>query len=205
MPIGVVVNLEELVTNYGYIVVVIGTFLEGETILIVAGFLAHSGYLQLPFVIIAGFAGTLVGDQLYFYVGRVKGRKFIDNKPHWKLRADRVFKLFKKHQTWLILGFRFLYGIRTVTPFVLGTIGISPIKYSVLNFFGGLTWAIVIGTAGYYFGRAIQFFLIGIKPYRKWVILCLLISGMLVWLIYRWREKKALKKSLGQDAHASDR
>ena len=71
---GVVVSLEELVRNYGYIIIVIGTFLEGETILVVAGFLAYSGYLQLPFVILAGFAGTFAGDQLYFYLGRYQGK-----------------------------------------------------------------------------------------------------------------------------------
>lgn len=48
-------NLEEVVTHYGYIGILIGTFLEGETILIIAGFLAHRGYLELPFVIVRIF------------------------------------------------------------------------------------------------------------------------------------------------------
>lgn len=70
-------NLEEVVTHYGYIGILIGTFLEGETILIIAGFLAHRGYLELPFVIVAAFFGSLIGDQLYFYIGRFKGGEFI--------------------------------------------------------------------------------------------------------------------------------
>ncbi len=187
-------ELEELVRNYGYIIIAVGTFLEGETILIVAGFLAHSGYLQLPFVIIAGFAGTFFGDQLYFYVGRIKGRKFIDKKLVWKVKAERVFRLLKKYQNRLILGFRFIYGMRTVTPFVLGASGISPVKYSVLNFFGGLAWAVAIGVLGFYFGHAIEYFLSGIKPYEKWVVLGLMASGMVVWIIHKWREKKELRK-----------
>ena len=40
-----IVNLEEVVTHYGYIGILIGTFLEGETILVISGFLAHRGYL----------------------------------------------------------------------------------------------------------------------------------------------------------------
>jgi membrane protein DedA with SNARE-associated domain len=192
------VSLAELVTNYGYIIIVIGTFFEGETILIVAGFLAHGGYLQLPYVIIAGFAGTFIGDQLYFYVGCIKEKKFIDHKPLWKLKADRVLKLLEKHQTWLILGFRFLYGVRTVTPFVLGASGISPINYGVLNLFGGLMWTILVGVLGYYFGHAVEFVLIEIKSYEKWVILGLILSSIAVWIVYKWREKKHSTSPLHQ-------
>jgi membrane protein DedA with SNARE-associated domain len=65
----------------------------------------------------------------------MKGKEFIDKKPGWKSKADRVLKLLDKYHTLFILGFRFLflYGIRTVAPFVLGASGISPIRYLALN------------------------------------------------------------------------
>ena len=103
--------------------------------------------------------------------------------------------MLEKHQTWLILGFRFLYGLRTVTPFVLGASRISPVKYTVLNFFGGLTWATAVGVAGYYFGNAIEPFLVEIKPYEKWVLAGLILVGAAVWIIHKWRDKKALRSS----------
>lgn len=58
-------SLESLVTSYGYPAVLVGTFLEGETILVLAGFLAHRGYLDLPLVILTAFLGTFTGDQLF--------------------------------------------------------------------------------------------------------------------------------------------
>lgn len=178
-------NLEEIVTHYGYIGILAGTFLEGETILVIAGFLAHRGYLELPFVIAAAFAGTLAGDQLYFYIGRIKGKEFIDKKPGWKAKINRVFKLLDKYHTLFILGFRFLYGIRTVAPFVLGASGISPIRYLALNLCGALIWAIVIGTLGYYFGHAIEILLGEIKQYEEWVIIGLLLVGATGWVVYK--------------------
>lgn len=178
-------NLEEIVTHYGYIGILLGTFLEGETILVIAGFLAHRGYLELPFVIAAAFAGTLAGDQLYFYIGRIKGKEFIDSKPSWKSKTDRVFKLLDKYHTLFILGFRFLYGIRTVAPFVLGASGISPIRYLALNLCGALIWAIVIGMLGYYFGHAIEMLLGEIKQYEEWVIIGLLLVGATGWVLYK--------------------
>ena len=40
--------LESLIDTYGYLTILIGTFLEGETILVLGGFAAHRGYLHLP-------------------------------------------------------------------------------------------------------------------------------------------------------------
>ena len=183
-------DLEQIVTNYGYIGVLIGTFLEGETILIIAGFLAHQGYLELIYVIVAAFVGTLAGDQLYFYIGRFKGKKFIENRPAWQPRIKRVNTLLDKHQTLVILGFRFVYGIRTVVPFVLGTSGISPIRFLILNACGAFVWAVVIGALGYYFGYAVEGVLGNIKHYEKWIIAVIILMGTTLWLIYLLRIKK---------------
>lgn len=51
-------SLEYLVTTYGYPVIAIGTFLEGESILVLGGFAAHSGYLELPRFMGSRFMGS---------------------------------------------------------------------------------------------------------------------------------------------------
>ena len=61
---------QSIIENYGYAAILIGTFLEGETILELAGLAAHQGYLVLTRVILAAFVGSLCGDQLFFYFGR---------------------------------------------------------------------------------------------------------------------------------------
>ena len=65
--------MNHLVREFGYLAVFIGTFLEGETILVVAGFAAYEAYLELPLVIVTAFFGSLFGDQLYFFIGRYQG------------------------------------------------------------------------------------------------------------------------------------
>ncbi len=135
------IPLEKMVSNYGYIAIVIGTFLEGETILVLGGFLAHRGYLNLPWVILSAFAGTFAGDQLFFFLGRFKGTKWLEKRPEWKRRSTRAFQLLKKHQLWVILGFRFIYGVRTITPFVIGASGVKPLRFLALNGSGAVAWA----------------------------------------------------------------
>jgi membrane protein DedA with SNARE-associated domain len=61
-----VIPFETILKTYGYWAIFIGTFAEGETILILGGIAAKLGYLALPWVILAAFVGGLCGDQLFF-------------------------------------------------------------------------------------------------------------------------------------------
>lgn len=70
-------TFESLIKEFGYLAVFVGTFLEGETILVVAGFAAYETYLELPLVILFAFLGSLFGDQLYFFIGRYKGQSLL--------------------------------------------------------------------------------------------------------------------------------
>jgi Na+/H+-dicarboxylate symporter/membrane protein DedA with SNARE-associated domain len=147
---------EQLIIDYGYWALLIGTFLEGETILLVAGFLAHRGYLDLHWVILAAFLGSFASDQTAFYIGRTGGMKLLSRRPGWREKIRRVFDLLYRHQVGIILGFRFIYGIRNVTPFVIGSSGFPPRRFFFLNFLGALIWAISFGFIGYQLGAAIE-------------------------------------------------
>lgn len=81
---------ESLLNDYGYPLLLIGTFLEGETILILAAVAAHLGYLSLQWVIACAFLGTLCGDQLYFYLGRRHGPALLAPRPVWQSSCQRV-------------------------------------------------------------------------------------------------------------------
>ncbi len=69
-------DLQSIIEHYGYAAILIGTFLEGETILVLAGLAAHQGYLVLSWVISAAFLGSLCGDQLFFIWGASTVRWF---------------------------------------------------------------------------------------------------------------------------------
>lgn len=184
-------SLEELVANYGYVAIVIGTFLEGETILVLGGFAAHRGYLELPWVIVCAFLGSFVGDQAFFYIGRKNGEKMLQKRPHWQAKAGKVLAMMDKHQTALILGFRFLYGLRSVTPFLLGAAKVSPARFFVLNMIGAGVWAIAIGSLGYSFGYAIEAMLGNLKHYEMGVFGAMAAVGLGFWLFRLLTKKRA--------------
>ena len=75
-------DLQNTIETYRYAAILIGTFLEGETILVLAGLAAHQGYLMLTGVILAAFFGSLCGDQLFFIWDANTVRQFYsDGRP----------------------------------------------------------------------------------------------------------------------------
>jgi len=182
-------SLENVIEIYGYWALFVGTVLEGETFVVIAGFLAHQGYLQLKFVMLISFLGSLLGDQFYFYIGRRKGRSFLEKKPSWKKKTDKIQLLIEKHQNFLMLSFRFLYGFRTVTPFVIGMSNIKTGKFAILNTFSALMWAILVSTGGFMFGRTLALILDEVKHYEIETVSAIVVAGMIIWLIYFYRNK----------------
>ena len=147
--------LEALIVRWGYLAVVLGTFFEGETVLVAAGALAHRGYLSLPLVMLCAFLGSVAGDQLWFQLGHRYGQPFLDRRPEWKKRAAAVQRHLLRFGDFFVLGFRFLVGVRTVTPVLLGASGFSRARFAWLNALGGALWSAAVGGVGYALGAAL--------------------------------------------------
>lgn len=184
----------ELLAQYGYAAILVGTFLEGETILIAAGLAAHAGYLVLPWVILAAFLGTLAGDQLFFHLGRRHSGCVLSLRPSWRPGIEKADRLLKDHQTLLVAGFRFLYGLRTISPFVIGMSSISPGRFVLLNSAGALAWAAVIASLGYLAGGAIGSLLGNIRHIEKLALLAILAAGALIWCIHFLRNRQRMRE-----------
>jgi membrane protein DedA with SNARE-associated domain len=187
--------IQHLIESYGYWAVLIGTFLEGETILVLAGFAAHQGYLNLTGVILAAFCGSLGGDQLFFYLGRRHSAFVLARHPAWKIRIVTVDRMLLRFQNLVMLSFRFFYGFRTVTPFVIGMSSVAAIKFVVFNAIGALVWAAAIGTGGYVFGRALETVLGKAKHYESYALIGIGLAGMIFWLwqVHRRRRNSKLQ------------
>jgi membrane protein DedA with SNARE-associated domain len=162
--------VEYFITQYGYAAVILGTFLEGETILVLGGFLAHHGYLNIYYVIASAFIGSFAGDQLYFMIGRRKGAAFLEKRRAWRGHVERFKRLMEKHYTLAILLFRFLYGLRTVAPFAIGMGGTPVWKFLLLNFISAVLWSVAIGMLGYFFGHTVEVFIGEIKRIELLII-----------------------------------
>jgi membrane protein DedA with SNARE-associated domain len=178
----------ELIEKYGYVAVFVGAFLEGETLLVIAGFLAASGgYLDLGAIIACGFAGGLAGDQTYFYLGRARGRQFLDHRESWRPRVAWLEALFTRHATLLMLGYRFMYGVRLVTPMFLGAFRVGRLRFLAFNVVNASAWATIVVGLGYLFGEVVTDVFDQIRRYELLLVALLAVIGIAIWLLLRIR------------------
>ncbi len=147
---------ESLIVRWGYLAIGVGTFFEGETILIVGGAVAHRGLLSLWGVIVAAFLGSVAGDQLWYHVGRRAGRAAIEKRPRWKDGAAKAERWLERYGNGFVLGFRFVYGIRTISPVFLGATDFPAKRFTILNTTGGAIWAAAFGVLGWMLGASLQ-------------------------------------------------
>lgn len=102
--------LEHLIQQYGYIALFIGTMLEGEVVLIIAGYAAFQGYMSLPIVIVLAFLGSLVSDHTFFSIGRKKGRDFLEGRP--RLRKKNTKSIYIAGKSSLVASSRVAVFLR---------------------------------------------------------------------------------------------
>lgn len=175
--------LQEFLQDFGYFALFLGTFFEGETILVLAGFLAFRGYMDINLVVATAFCGSYAGDQLWYYLGRHKGRQILARKPRWQALGDRALRHVRRHPDLWVLIFRFVYGLRTVMPVAIGMSGYPPLRYLILNGIGAIVWALALGLAAYHFGTVMEGILGSVKKYELWVLGGLLVVGCLLSLL----------------------
>lgn len=169
--------LESLLREYGYGFVFAGSLLEGETTVALAGLAAHRGYLELLPVIVVATLGATLGDQIWFHVGRARGVEFLESRPEWRSGVARFESLLQRFDIFLILAFRFLYGMRLLGAVAMGTSPIGVLKFTILNFLGAVLWANLVAFGGYFLGQAIEALLGNIAAYEEWIFLGIVVIG----------------------------
>ena len=145
--------MESFLEQYGYLALIAGTFLEGETAILVASSLIEHGPFQFPPTVLAAFFGSFVSDWIYYLIGRLNGKYFLEKRPKLAARVMPVTDFFKKHKLQILFSYRFLYGFRVIIPLVVGMSGIRPTAYLFYSTVTGLVWATVVSTTGYWIGK----------------------------------------------------
>jgi len=183
-------SLTELIQHYGYFAVALGTFFEGETILLLGGFAAARDYLRIELVILAAFVGAIAGDQTWFQIGRHGGARAIARRPAWQAKATRIQELLARWEVPLLLGFRFLYGLRNPIPFVVGAVGYSPWRFLAFNAIGAVVWATTVGLLGYVFGETLERVADDIHRAEQIAAVAIVLIGIGIWVGLRIRARR---------------
>jgi len=137
-----------------YVVTFIWTFLEGETFVIFAAAASSQGMLNPYWLLFAAWLGSFAGDQFYFLIGRKFGTRLLRRFPKLEGGVMMALEMLTKYDTWFILSFRFIYGIRNFSSLAMGMSPIAWSRFALLNFIAAGVWANSFVWAGYLLGRA---------------------------------------------------
>ena len=178
-------TLETIVIQFGYPALMLGLLVEGETMLILGSFMAHRGYLNLPLVILIGCLIPFASDQFFFWMGCLNGDQFLETRPALKSHVGKAKSLLGWNTNLLFLGIRFMYGLRTALPFVIGMAKFDPKKFALLNLIGAFLWALTYGLAGQIIGQLMAAIFEDVKEHELVIALSIILAGACVWA-YRY-------------------
>ncbi|MBB3962529.1 VTT domain-containing protein [Rhizobium metallidurans] len=149
-------SIEQLIEHYGIVAIFLGTAIEGETAAFLGGIISHRGLISYWSASLMASAGSFAGDQIWFFAGRYAARWRVVRKLTATPTLTQVTSLLERYPTGFILAFRFLVGLRTISPIVIGTTRISTGKFVVLNAVAALIWGQLFTALGYLFGQGIE-------------------------------------------------
>lgn len=193
-------TLQGFIEQYGYIAVFVGCFVEGETVLVLAGFAAHLGYLSLPWVMTVAAVAGFSGDQAVFLVGRKFGPRLLAWSPRLAALQPVILAKLSRHANWVVFMLRFAYGFRIASPIVIGASGLPMSRFAPPNAAGAVVWAIVIGGAGYLFGAAFTRMLEQAKHYEAIAFAVLAVIALALTSLGKILRRRGVRKRPGTGA-----
>lgn len=173
-------DVAALIAQYGYAVVFLGTLFEGETVLLLAGYAAHRGYLDFAVLTSVAGVGALTGDQFFFWLGRRHGTVLLRRSPALLGKAQYALDLIQKHPAGIILAIRFMWGLRIALPVAVGLSDVTYRRFFWLNLVSAALWAPLVGGAGYLFGALLSRHLTTLHRIEHWVMLGLALAVLVL-------------------------
>jgi len=177
----------------------LGLPLPEDVSLILGGYLVHAGKAELPLMMLTGYAGIIVGDSMIFYFGRRLGSK-VGQKPTGFFarivtpeKRARVEALFKKHGEKIIMLARFLPGVRAVTYFTAGSVGMRYGRFVLYDSLAALGSAPIFVFLGYKFGGELDALMSAIKRGQRSVLIAMVVIAAGAFLFSRWRARREQK------------
>jgi len=178
-------DLPTLLHEYGYLLIFAGTFVEGETLLMLGGYFAHRGYLDLGGVMATAFVAAVCGDQLFFHIGRNHATRLFERFPRLHDKVRIAVHRAERHQVLVVLGMRFLWGLRIALPLAMGMTRMNATKFFMLNLLSAAVWAALFSALGYGSGSLFAHLIEDFHRYELWIAGGLLAIGAVV-LGVRW-------------------
>ena len=185
-------QLTTLLSEYGLWIVFFGMIIEGTAVIILSGVLCHLGILPCEETLIVAILGAIVGDQMWFYIGKNYAHKVLLKFPLLKEKVDTLKDRANTKAKWLAMTSRFIYGGAIAFPLVLGVERYSHKKFTIFDAFGASLASATGLLIGYLLSSSLENATTQINKIEHFMLLFLII--LIVLAIYSYSKKLKEKK-----------
>ncbi|MEA2019101.1 MAG: DedA family protein [Campylobacterota bacterium] len=175
--------MEELIKDWGYIVLFLYSFGGGFVALVVASILAYGGELNIFIVLVVAGVANFIGDQFLFTIARNNKDQAKKMMQKHRRKIAMAHLLMRKYGSWVIFLQKYIYGIKTLIPLAMGLTKYDYKKFIFFNFFATVVWTLVVGLSAYMLGELVYTYIDEFKTYGLAVIVLILLT-----VIYLFRK-----------------
>jgi membrane protein DedA with SNARE-associated domain len=191
--------VDNYLAQYGYIAIVVGTFFEGETTVLLGGIFSKLHYMELHRVMLWAFMGTILGDYTFFFLGKSLGRNVIDKFDFLRSRIPLANKIIRRYGNFILFLVRFFVGVRGIILLLLGCTDIKKRTFFLYSTLSALLWSVAVSLIGFLFGEVVYIFAHDIRKYELYIIPAVLTAVAALILMYRHIMKEREEKSYGDE------
>ena len=177
----------------------VGLPIPAVPVLLAAGALAGAGKMNLALAVVLGVTACLLGDLLWYYLGRRRGAQVLTVLCRISLEPDscvrRTEDFFARHGTRSPVLAKFIPGLSTVTPALAGLFGVSVERFLLYNGLGALLWTAAFIVPGYLFSNQLE--RVAAEAARLGSSLVVLVAGAVALYIgYKYTHRQLLLREL---------
>ena len=147
--------MEDLIRDWGYIILFLYSFGGGFLALAVAGVLSYSGDLNIYISLIVAGSANFIGDQFLFFLAR-------NNKAYAKQMMGKhqrkialAHLMMRKYGSVVVFLQKYIYGIKTLIPLAMGLTKYDARKFTFFNILATIIWTLIVGIASYMLGELV--------------------------------------------------
>ena len=145
-------------TSYHSWIILAGTFVFGDSIVLAASGLAAHGQWSVGSVILWSFLGTLISDTMWFKLADRTLQRIMSDPT----REAAFVRMTARMDRWVgesphhgLLFVKFLWGTRTLSIVYMASRGVSPLTFMLFDAIGTLLWLAVLVPIGFLAGQGV--------------------------------------------------
>ncbi|HAR96064.1 MAG TPA: hypothetical protein DCR97_08905 [Deltaproteobacteria bacterium] len=178
-------TMESWIAHYGYLAILLGCFMEGETTILLGAIFAKFGFLSLTQVIFCSLVGTFMGDCTFFFMGRCFGRTVLERCRLLQRKTDLARRIINRYGNLIVAVMRLLAGFRAAMLLLLGCSHFGGVRFLALDFLATAAWAVCVSLIGYSFANVAYLFVRDVRGYEGMIAPVVVVIAVSIILFYK--------------------